>query len=230
MIKIRVIFDKIFDFIPGYVFGLLAFVIGILGNSLALIFSPEYMMWRYSISQLTHESGGPFLRSGLIISNIFAIHSIVYLGRMVKDEDSSNLIRKLAVGCGILATTSGILIGIFSGDLSFNYSFISDLHGFFALISWFSGVFVCGLFSFLMVRNSKFSKNISTFGYIISGIVAFYLIPFLITNFCNAFQNICFSFGRFLTVYINASLEWLVIFSTTTWYLANSIYIKYKEL
>ncbi|MHA1883477.1 MAG: hypothetical protein ACW96S_00375 [Promethearchaeota archaeon] len=230
MINLSKLFDKIFEKIPGYLFGLLSFLIGILGISLALILSPGYKMWRYSISQLTHEAGGIFMSLGLVFSNILAVLFIVYLGRTIKDDQVNELIRKIAVGSGILATISGILIGIFSGDLSVRYSLISDFHGFFALISWFSGAIVCGLFSFLMVRNLKFTKNISSFGYLVSGIVIFYLIPFVITNLCFVFQDVCFSFGTFLTHYINASLEWLVIFSTSTWYLANSIYIKHKNL
>ncbi|MHA1914048.1 MAG: hypothetical protein ACW986_06220 [Promethearchaeota archaeon] len=230
MIKLSKLLDSIFEKIPGYFFGFLSFSIGILGASLALIFSPEYMMWRYSISQLTHESGGLFMTVGLIISNILAIPFIVYLGRLLKGDQVNELIRKIAITSGIVATISGFLLGVFSGDLSVKYSFISDLHGFFALISWFSGAVVCALISFLMARNAKFNKNITIFGYIVSVIVIFYLIPFIVTNLCYVLQDVCFSFGTFLTHYINASLEWLVLFSLSTWYLANSIYMKHKNL
>ncbi|MHA2399526.1 MAG: hypothetical protein ACXADU_11640 [Promethearchaeota archaeon] len=230
MINLSKFFDKIFEKIPGYIFGILSFVFGILGPGLAIIFSPEYMMWRYSISQLAHETGGLFLNVGLISSNILTIPFIVYLGRLLKDDQINELLRKFAIGAGILATISSILVWTFSGDLSANSSFISDLHGFFALISWFSGAIVCALISFLMGRHVKFNKKITVFGYIISGIIIFYLIPFILTNLCYVFQDICFSFGTFLTHYVNASLEWLVLFSLSTWNLANSIYMKRKNL
>jgi len=223
-------FDKVFEKIPGYIFGILSFLIGIIGPGLALLLSPEYMMWRYSISQLAHETGGLFLNIGLISSNILTIPFIIYLGRVLKDDQINESIRKFAIGAGILATISSILVWTFSGELSATYSFISDLHGFFALISWFSGALVCALISFLMRKNIKFNKKITIFGYIVSGIIIFYLIPFIITNLCYVLRDLCFSFGTFLTHYINASLEWLVLFSLSTWNLANSIYLKRKNL
>lgn len=230
MMKMNEIFDKMFEKIPGYLFGLFAFLIGILGDSLALIFSPEYVMWRYSVSLLGHQTGGPFLRVGLIVSNILAIPFIIYLGRVIKDEDGNELIRKLAIGSGFVTSISAIFTGTFSGDINIVIPFLSDVHGFFAFVSWFSAAVMFALFSYLMAKNSKFSKNIRYFGYLVSGIIIFYLIPFIITNICNALPELCYTFGRFLVVYVNASLEWLVIFSITTWYLANSIYIKHKKL
>jgi len=45
-------FDKFFNFLPGYIFGLLGFTIAFLGIIIALVTSPEYIIWRSSISVL----------------------------------------------------------------------------------------------------------------------------------------------------------------------------------
>ena len=88
MKKVNEIFDGLYNHIPGYIFGLLSFIFGFLGSIVALLLSPDYIMWKKSISILGHHPGGVFLRGGLIISNILAIPSHVYLGRALKDEKS----------------------------------------------------------------------------------------------------------------------------------------------
>lgn len=210
----------IFKNLPGYIFGFLTFTIGFLGDLLALFFSPEYIIWRHSISWLGQLTGGLFLRIGLIISNTLAISFMFYLGRVLKDENVSENARKLAISAGITTSVSAVLTGTFSGIPGI----ISDLHGFFALVSWIGGAIVCLIFGYIMVRNSKFTKNISNVGYAIGGIFVVYLIPFFITNFCNYFQAICFSFGR-MVYSIMPIFEWILILSILTWYLANSIYL-----
>ena len=62
MKRINEFFDNLFKVIPGYIFGLLTFVVGFSGFILALLFSPEYVMWEKSISLLGHQTGGIFSR------------------------------------------------------------------------------------------------------------------------------------------------------------------------
>ncbi|MFX1454254.1 MAG: hypothetical protein ACFFDB_02660 [Promethearchaeota archaeon] len=225
MIKNYQIVDRLFNTIPGYIFGILTFTIGLLGDVLALIFSPEYHMWTSSISWLGIQTGGVFLRLGFIFSNIFAILHIIYLGRSVKDENVNDLVRKIAIGCGIITSINFLLTGVFSGTDPLN----SYLHGVFALFSFIGGALTCSIYSFLFAKNPKFSKSITYFNIIISGIVVSYLIPFFITNFCNLYQSICFSFGA--AVYIIMPIyEWTMIFGILLWYLINSIYIAKKKL
>jgi len=51
----------------------------------------------------------------------------------------------------------------------------------------------------------------------------------IITNFCNYYAEICYSFGRaiytFMPIY-----EWIVIFSILIWYLVNAIYLFNKRI
>ncbi|MFX1376801.1 MAG: hypothetical protein ACFFA0_13410 [Promethearchaeota archaeon] len=223
MKRLNEFFDNLFTIIPGYIFGLLTFVVGFSGFIIALLLSPEYIMWKKSISVLGHHPGGIFSRIGLIISNTIAIPFLIYFGRFLKDEDMNENIRKIAVGAGIIISVNAVLTGAVSGGG------LSDLHGLFALLSWIGGVVGCLLFGLLMLRSSKYSKSAAYFSFIIAGIFGSYLIPFFITNFCSAFPDICGSFGR--RVYtIMPVYEWVIMFSILFWYLLNSIYILHKEI
>jgi len=215
--------DTLYDTVPGYIFGLLTFLIGFSGFILALIFSPDYILWEKSISVLGHKKGGIFSRMGLIISNIIAIPFVIYLGRSLKDENVNEKVRKIGIGAGIFVSVSAVLTGAVSGGI------LSGWHGLFALLSWMGGNVVCSIFGYTMLRNPKYSKFAAYFSFIVAGIFGSYLIPFFITNFCSAFPDICKTFGD--KVYtIMPIYEWIVIFSILFWYLFYSIYIFYKKI
>lgn len=218
------IFDRLFNYVPEYVFGIVAFIIGIFGYIISLILTPDYIMWELSISNLLLEPFGPFARIGLIISNIIAIPYIVALGRSQIHENGNEMIRKIAVGTGIFACVNAILTGAVAG----HNPILSNLHGFFVLLSWISGAVTTFAFSFLMLKNPKFSKFIRTSGFIVAGILLGFLIPFFITNFCSYFPALCYSFGQ-MVYEILPAWEWVVVLSILYWYFSNSIYIYYKK-
>ncbi|MFW9880426.1 MAG: hypothetical protein ACFFG0_45735 [Candidatus Thorarchaeota archaeon] len=224
MSRLKKAFDKLFTFIPGYVFGILAFLFGFFGNIISLILTPEYEMWQLSISMLTLAPTGIFLRIGLIISNICAVLFIIYLGRSLLKENINENIRKVAIGTGILSSISALLTGAITGI----NPIISNLHGLFALFSWIGGGTTCLLFGILMLKSTNFSKAITFSGFIVAGIFIAYLVPFFICNFCSYFPEICYSFGQKIYIVV-PSWEWAVIFSILYWYLSNSIYILYKK-
>lgn len=225
MNKVNEFFDKLFNFLPGYIFGLLAFLIGFLGNLISLILTPEYKMWLLSISMLTLAPTGIYLRIGLIISNILAAPFIVYLGRSMINENKNENIRKIAIGAGIFSCVSAILTGAVVGT----HPVARDLHGLFALFSWIGGALTCSVFGFLMLKNKKFTKGITYSGFIIAGIFIGFLVPFFITNFCSFFAEFCLSFGQKIYV-VMPIWEWAVIFSILLWYLSNSFYMFYKKI
>ncbi len=222
MNKVNEIFDRLFNFIPGYIFGLLTFIIGLLGTIIALLLTPEYVMWKSSISMLGTYTGGIFLRIGLILSNIFSIPFIISLGRSLKDDNVNENIRKIVIGSGIFSSISVILTGAFTGE----DPLISDLHGRFAFLSWIGGAMTCIIFGILMLKNSNFTKVISVISLIIGGIFATYLIPFFITIICS---YVCLSFGD-MVVKIMPVWEWALIFSILLWYLFNSCYLQRKKI
>ncbi len=225
MEKVNKFYDELFTYIPGYIFGLVAFTVGFLGNTLALLTTPEYVFWRQSISILGDLSGGIFLRTGFIISGLLAIQFFIYFGRSVKDDNVNETLRKAAVGSGIFSSICVTLTGTFSGV----NDFIKSLHGLFALCGWLGNAAVFILFSLAMAKNIKFSKYPVRIGYIIGGILVVYLIPFFITNFCNYFREICYAFGRRVFT-IMAIFEWIVYFSILFWILFNSSYLLYKKI
>ncbi len=225
MEKVNEFFDKLFNFIPGYIFGLIGFTAGFLGNTLALIFTPEYKMWKYSISVLGDLTGGIYLRTGLIISGLLAIPFYIYLGKTLKDDNVNEILRKGAIIAGIFSSICVALTGTFSGV----NDFIKFLHGNFATFSWFGHTAVFILFSLAMVKNPKFSKAPVYVSYIIAGILIVYLIPFFITNFCNYFREICYSFGQIIFT-IMPVFEWVVYFSILSWILFISSYILYNKI
>lgn len=225
MEKVNEFFDKLFKLIPGYFFGFVAFTAGFLGDSLALLTTPEYIWWRQSISILGDLSGGIFLRTGLIISGLSAIPFFIYLGRALKDDGVNESLRKVAIVVGIFSSLCVVFTGTFSGV----NEFIKSLHGFFALCSWLGNSAVFILFSLAMSKNNKFSKYPIRIGFIVSGILVIYLIPFFITIFCNYFREICYAFGRRVFT-IMAVFEWIVYFSILSWILYNSSYLLYKKI
>jgi len=225
MEKINEFFNKLFNLIPGYIFGLIAFSIGFIGSTLALILSPEYKMWKYSISILGHATGGMYLRIGVIISGLVAIPFFIYLGRAVKEDNVNEVLRKITVGIGIFSSVNVSLSEIFTGV----NNFIIMLHGIFALCSWIGYVAIFILFSVIMLKNSKFSKYNVYLGYVAAGILIFYLILFFVTNFCNLYVEICYEFGRGVYI-IMPTLEWMVYFSVLFWILFNSGHLLYKKI
>ncbi|MFX0042169.1 MAG: hypothetical protein ACFE8L_04595 [Candidatus Hodarchaeota archaeon] len=223
MKKVSEIFDSLFEIIPGYIFGLLSFLVGLLADILALALSPEYVMWEKSISVLGHQTGGIYLRLGLIISGFLAVPFMVYFGRIIKDENVDEYLRRGAYIVGIFSSLFMSFAGIFSGGK------LSDIHGFFALFSWLGGATFCMLFSLSMRKNSKFSKLQVKIGFIVAGIFIFYLIPFFITNTCTYFADLCKDFGD--AVYtILPTTEWVLLFSMLFWTLFNSSYLLYKKI
>ncbi|MFX1313843.1 MAG: hypothetical protein ACFFHD_14730 [Promethearchaeota archaeon] len=225
MVKTKEFLDKLFNYVPGYIFGILYFIVGLTGDLLALLFSVlagDYVMWEKSISILGHRTGGIYLRGGLIISSLFSILFIIYIGRVVKHEDIKEDLVRLATTVGIFSSVSAILTASFSGGI------FSDVHGLFALFSWMGGAIFFTLFSIIMLKNPFFSKRVASIGFIVGGIIITYLIPFFITNFCNFYKDICYSFGR--KVYIIMPMyEWIVIFSILFWHLFYSSYLLYKN-
>ena len=223
MKKVNEIFDRLFDIIPGYIFGFLSFFVGLLADILALALSPDYVMWEKSISVLGHQTGGIYLRIGLIISGFLAVLFMVYFGRIIKDENVDEYLRKGAYIVGIFSSLCMSFAGIFSGGR------LSDIHGFFALFSWLGGAAFCLLFSLSMRKNSKFSKLQIKIGFIVAGLFIFYLIPFFITNTCNYFADLCYDFGRAVYTILPAT-EWILLFSMLFWILFNSSYLLYKKI
>jgi hypothetical protein len=204
----------------NYFFGLLAFLIGILGYIISLVLTPTYRMWAIPLSNLLVEDTGIYARIGLIISNFMAIPFVVTLGIFQKSDNVNESIRRIAIGAGIFSCTASILSGFFAG----HDVILSNLHGLFVLLSWIGGSMTVLGFSFLMLKNPKFSKFITANSFLVATIFVLFLIPFFITNFCSYFPDLCYNFGQ-LVYPILPTWEWAVVISILYWYMSNSIYV-----
>ena len=217
-------FDRLFNLVPGYYFGILTFSIGFLNICIALVLSPNYVMWVESVSSLGQSEGGIFLRIGLILSMLFAIPFIIYLGRRLKDEEVNNDLRTSAVSTGIFSSITIILTSTFLGG----NTFISSLHGLFTLLSWLGIIVFFILLNSLMLNSLKVSRFQILLGFTVTAICVFFLILVLLTNFCNLSTGKCYPFGRIL--YIMApTIEWITTFSIFLWFLGNSCDLLYRE-
>ena len=158
-------FKKLFQIIPGSVFGLISFGLGIFTHLLGVLFYPDYDMIIIPISFLGDGYGGGFYRLGIIITGLIAVPFCVYLGKSFKNDHSTELIRKIALIGSIIYCISLIFIGLFwRGN-----NVVSFLHGFFAFICWVDGLIFISLFSVLMLKDEKFPNSIAYFGFIIAG-------------------------------------------------------------
>ncbi|MFW9936776.1 MAG: hypothetical protein ACFFD5_03960, partial [Candidatus Thorarchaeota archaeon] len=71
MVSFNESLNKVFDIIPGAIFGILSVIVGLLGDFLALLFFPEYNL-TLMISKLGIGPGGIFFNVGTILSGFFA--------------------------------------------------------------------------------------------------------------------------------------------------------------
>ena len=168
-------FDRLFNLFPGYYFGILTFSIGFLNICIALVLSPNYVMWVESVSSLGQSEGGIFLRIGLILSMLFAIPFIIYLGRTLKDEEVNNDLRTSAVSTGIFSSITIILTSTFLGG----NAFISSLHNLFTLLSWLGIIVFFILLNSLMLNSLKASRFQILLGSTVTAICVFFLILLL---------------------------------------------------
>ena len=78
--------EKLLNFMPGGVYGILSMVIGIIGDILAILYYPGYNMIDNMVSDLSRGIGSIFFNFGLIFSGLVAIPFYLHLGRILKTE------------------------------------------------------------------------------------------------------------------------------------------------
>ena len=167
-------FKKLFKIIPGSVFGLISFGLGIFTHLLGVLLYPDYDMIIIPISFLGDGYGGSIYRLGIVITGIIAIPFCIYLGKSFKNDHSNEPIRKIALIGSIIYCISLIFVGLFwRGN-----SVVSFLHGFFAFLCWVDGLIFISLFSVLMLKDVKFPKSLAYFGFIIAGTFLLHLYVF----------------------------------------------------
>lgn len=170
--KIRANFTRLYNSIPGSIYGLIAFGISIFAHLIGVLLYPNYDMATMTISQLSNGYGGLFYRIGLISTGIIAIPFCIYLSNSFKRSNNSILLIKFVMFSSVLYCISLIFIGYFWGP----NTFISFIHGLFALVAWIDGLVFISLFSFLMLKDIRFPKPVAYFGFIVASTFLLHLL------------------------------------------------------
>lgn len=202
--------------IPLRTFGILSILFGIIGDSIAYSMYPGYNFTQNAVSALCDGSGWVFFQIGIVLSGVFAFFFAVYLGYTFNSEEVDERLKKTSIPFAIISCVSFILLGIFCGK----NLLISLIHGTSVIISWGFGFSYITLFNILMIKDSKYSKNIGYFGFFVSFVMATLMIFF----FLHLIPAL-----RFLII-ILPTLEWINTFTVISWYLIVSLYMVIKRI
>jgi len=200
--RIRENLTRLYNSVPGTIYGLIAFGISIFAHLIGLLLYPNYDMTTMTISQLSNGYGGLFYRIGLISTGIIAIPFCIYLSNSFKKKNRSILLIKYAKFSSLLYCISLIFIGYFWGP----NPLVSFIHGLFALVAWIDGLIFISLFSILMLKDIKFSKVMAYFGF---GIAFTFLLHLLI---------------------LSTITQWIMTLSVMVWVWTVSSFMIYKNI
>ena len=206
--------NKILDHIPGFIFGLIAIIIGLLGDFLAMALYPGYSITKDMVSTLGVGPGAMYFNLGTFYSGLLAIPFYVDLGRLLRNESDNNndKLIKIAIACAIISCVSLALVGVFPAIQ--NIMVIIVMHYFTALISWLTGVIYCILFSVLMLRTPTFPKLLAYIGFIPGGLILIYLVLISIPP----------------ASIITPIVEWSIVFAIISYIGVNSLYMIHKKI
>jgi hypothetical protein len=211
--------ERIEKILPTPYLGILSVSIGILGDIISYVLFPfsEYDFLKQAVSALCLGSGGIFFNICNILSGIFAFLFVNALARTFDDTNISNQLKKTALICANISCICFIILGAFCGS----NLIIAYIHGTAALTSWGFGLLYITLYNTLIIKDSKYSKKIGYFGYIVSFLLALLLILFILHLFPIWNREI---------LIILPFLEWLNTFGVIFWYYMVSFYIIYKKI
>ncbi|MFW9894780.1 MAG: DUF998 domain-containing protein [Candidatus Thorarchaeota archaeon] len=208
--------EKINRYVPLSIFGLFSVFFGIIGDLISFLMFPGYNITRNPVSTLCEGPGGLFFRLGTILSGIFAFIFLIHLGNAFNSKEVGEKTQKFALGAAIISCIFFIILGIFCGS----NIIIAYIHGTSAIISWIFGFSYITLYNILIIRDSRFSKNLGYFGFITSFIIALLITLFLL--------HLLPIFRIFLIIL--PTLEWINTFAVIMWYLTIPIYMIKKKI
>ena len=195
--------DKLFEIMPGGVFGLLSVALIILGEIIALLLIPGYSIFNNMISELGAGPGGPFFNLSTIISGIIIIPYYIHLAKSFSGENIKENLRKYAILAAVISCITYSLLGVFP-SIEDNI-IIYVIHGTLAAISIASGLGYLLLYSILMLRAQNFSKYQAYHGFIVAVLYATFLLTWI------------------------PIIEWVMNMAILSWITVNSVYILYLK-
>ncbi|TFG04281.1 MAG: DUF998 domain-containing protein [Promethearchaeota archaeon] len=204
MNKSRQVFDTLFKYIPGGLFGLASVILAFIFVTVSYLNFPGYNMMDNDVSIL---GIGPELSAiafnvGLIVIGFVAIPFFIYLGRVVKKEaDNPKLINR-SVGLTILGCISLSLLGIFP---VMNET-MGIIHAGLALTFFLSSLINLVIFGKTILNDNRFPKIQSYISIFVACLIGLYIAT------------------RFSIV------EWLVFFALGFWMIDISVFTLVKKL
>jgi hypothetical protein len=202
--------------LPFGVYGLLSITFGITGDFLAYIFYPGFNLLERAVSSLCKGPGGLFFQIGSVLSGIFAIPFVIYLNNSFNPDYIEEILKKEAITVALISCTCLIILGAFCGS----NPVIALIHGISAFTSWIFGLFYITFFSIFMLRDPKYSKSLSSFGF---------CVTFLLTIFLVLWLSAFVPFLSFLIV-ILPFFEWINTATIILWYFIVSLYTLIKKV
>ena len=212
MERLNLYTNKFLDYFPGFIFGIIAIIIGLTGDFLAMSLYPGYSILTDMVSTLGLGPGGIYFNIGIFFSGLIAIPFYIDLGRSVRNENDSQTLLRTALTCAIISCVTMALVGIFPAIQS--QQTVVFLHYLTAIISWLTGVIYCAIFSILMLRTPDFPKILAYFGFIPGSIILIYLFLIIFP----------------ITEPIVPIVEWSIVFAIISYIGINSLYMMYRKI
>ena len=216
MEKFDLFIEKVNDVIPGSLFGLFSIISGIMGDVIAFLMFPGYNFLRMAVSDLCLGPGGLFFNFGNLFSGIFAFFFVNYLGNTFNEGKISPKFRRTAIICANISCVCFIFLGIFCGS----NIIIAYIHGISAITSMGFGFCYITFYNILIIKDSKYSRSLGYFGFIVSFIFGLLIILFLLHILPNL---------RFIMVVLPL-VEWLNTTALIIWYIIIPLYMIYKKI
>jgi len=190
---------------PGGLFGLLSCAIVLFCDFISIfLFHKGYSFLNNMISELGRDPYGFIFSVGLILSGIISIPYYLALVRTFNKDTVNKNLKKFAVISSLVSIITFVLVGVFP-SIEENYV-IYVTHGTFAFISLACGMIYLILFSYLMLKDEKYSKLQSYHGFIVAGAYIIFLFTWI------------------------PIIEWIITFGLISWISTNSIFMLCRKI
>ena len=197
--------DKFLSIIPGGFFGILSCTIVLFCDFISIVlFHKGYSFFKNMISELGRGTYGFIFSMGLILSGIISIPYYLALGRTFNKDMVNKKLKKVAIIFSIVSIVTFVFVGVFP-SLEENY-IIYVTHGTFAFISLACGTIYLIVFSYIMLKDEKYSKLQAYHGFIVAGAYIIFLFTWI------------------------PIIEWIITFGLISWISTNSIFMFYRKI
>ena len=217
-------FDKVYEKIPGYYFGILIGLIGAITIGIsAILFSTAeqftfFSHWISNLGGATTQSGispngsNVVFGVGLVSAAVCAIFFLVYAIKLLKPGNEKTIwLLYLDLMTGLI-TILGIIIVAFFDMIDW-----LAIHGVGATMFFMGGMLMVLFFTLTMLFNSEIQRIQAIPGLIVSGIFLMFLVTFL-PHLLGGIDLIALLGDTSPTYGWTRFWEWMVLFAILSWF------------